>query len=69
MTVLTRDDLNDADLAWAAADAAIASVMGEVLRARAAVAAEAPVGSRNAATSSRPAYPAAGNVVYLGGRR
>ena len=34
MTVLMREELNDADLAWAAADHAVASVMGQLLRAR-----------------------------------
>ena len=34
MTVLIREELNDADLAWAAADPAVASVMGQLLRAR-----------------------------------
>lgn len=38
MTVLIRDEANEADLAWAAADPAIAGAVGELLRARQAVA-------------------------------
>ena len=34
MTVLMREELNDADLAWAAADPSVAGVMGQLLRAR-----------------------------------
>jgi hypothetical protein len=34
MTVLMREDMNDADLAWAAADASIACAMEQLLRAR-----------------------------------
>ena len=34
MTVLMREEMNDADLAWAAADVAMAVVMGQLLRAR-----------------------------------
>ncbi|MFY2762848.1 hypothetical protein [Arenimonas sp. MALMAid1274] len=34
MTVLMREELNDADLAWAAADPSVAAVMGQVVRAR-----------------------------------
>ncbi|GAB2503718.1 hypothetical protein [Arenimonas alkanexedens] len=34
MTVLMRDELNEADLAWAAAEPSVASVMGQLLRAR-----------------------------------
>lgn len=34
MTFLMRQDMNDADLAWAAADASIACAMEQLLRAR-----------------------------------
>lgn len=34
MTVLIREELNDADLAWAAADPAVASVVGQLVQAR-----------------------------------
>lgn len=40
MTVLIREELNEADLAWAAADPAVSAVMGQVLRARQTLAAE-----------------------------
>ena len=39
MTVLVREDLNDADLAWAAADAVAANVVAGVLRVQASQAA------------------------------
>jgi hypothetical protein len=34
MTVLMREDMNDADVAWAAADACVGRVADELLRAR-----------------------------------
>ena len=34
MTVLMREDLNETDLAWAAADHSVAGVLGQLLRAR-----------------------------------
>lgn len=39
MTVLVREELNDADLAWAAADLVTANVMAEALRVQAMLAA------------------------------
>ena len=40
MTVLIRDEVNEADLAWAAADPAMAGAVGELVRARQTLAAE-----------------------------
>ncbi|MBW8366371.1 MAG: hypothetical protein K0M70_00720 [Arenimonas sp.] len=34
MTVLMREDLNDADIAWAAADASVGRVVNQLLHAR-----------------------------------
>jgi hypothetical protein len=34
MTVLMREEMNDADIAWAAADACVGRVADELLRAR-----------------------------------
>lgn len=34
MTVLIREELNDADLAWAAADPAVAGVVGQLVQVR-----------------------------------
>ena len=53
MTVLMRDDLNDADLAWAAADASIASAMEQLLRARQTLAEEQRAEQRAARRSTR----------------
>lgn len=38
MTVLIREDLNESDLLWAAADLAVAGAQGQALRARVAAA-------------------------------
>ncbi len=58
MTVLVREELNAADLAWAAADPGVAHVMAQALRARAAIAGEAPVGSRSEAIDALGMAPA-----------
>ena len=45
MTVLIREELNESDLAWAAADLAAANVMAEALRVQAMLAPDASTGS------------------------
>lgn len=42
MTVLLREELNDADLAWAAAEPSVANVMGQLLSARMALGIDYP---------------------------
>jgi hypothetical protein len=42
MTVLVREDLNESDLLWAAADLAVAGAQGQALRIRVAAARLAP---------------------------
>lgn len=55
MTVLVRDELNDADLAWAVADQATAHVMAEALRIQAMLAPAAAV--RTAPAQPEPSRP------------
>ncbi len=43
MTVLMREELNDADLAWAAGDPSVARVVAQLLSARCALAADRPM--------------------------
>ena len=45
MTVLLREELNESDLAWAAADLMAANVMAEALRVQAMLAPDASTGS------------------------
>ena len=45
MTVLVREELNESDLAWAAADLVAANVMAEALRVQAMLAPDASTGS------------------------
>ena len=58
MTILMRDELNDADLAWAAADASISSAMEQLLRARDAMAQEAGPTAGRPARDRSPVEPA-----------
>jgi hypothetical protein len=62
MTVLVREDLNESDLLWAAADLAVAGAQGQALRARVAAARLAPGWS--APAGDAPAQgPASGDAA------
>lgn len=58
MTVLIREELNDADLAWAAADPAVASAVGQLVQARQAVAGREGLGRSPVARETGPVPPA-----------
>ena len=58
MTVLVREDLNESDLIWAAADLAVAGAQVQTLRARVAAARLAP--GVAVASETPPAADAAG---------
>jgi len=58
MTVLIREELNDADLAWAAADPAMASAVGQLLQARQSAGLPSPARPRIAAPDAVRPGPA-----------
>lgn len=58
MTVLIREELNDADLAWAAADPAVASAVGQLVQARQQVAGVEGPGRLAAVREPGPVPPA-----------
>lgn len=60
MTVLVREDLNESDLLWAAADLAVAGTQVQTLRARVAAARLAPGVAVASETPTPPAADAAG---------
>ncbi|KFN46465.1 hypothetical protein [Arenimonas metalli] len=58
MTVLIREELNDADLAWAAADPAVAGVVGQLVQARRSLGAGDGPGRAPAWVEAGPVPPA-----------
>lgn len=57
MTVLIREELNDADLAWAAADPAVASAVGQLVQARQALGAACLAARTRQSAESGPVLP------------
>lgn len=57
MTVLIREELNDADLAWAAADPAVASAVGQLVQARQSLGASGLAARTRQSAESRPVPP------------